>query len=639
MFKANKRWKKLNKLLFCALLTCLVIVLKSNIVNATTVSATNQKSDEFQKWEQLSEEEKSKTIQPMLFNHSNINMTDPMNWKVSRFNAVLKAGALQSSYCIDKSTIIVKNQQKVGSCWAFVFSSMFETTAYKNNNTQNEYSPEHIDYSVANLFGTNVGDGGNYYLATAYNALLNGPVFESDFPFNQVYNTRLYSRYNNYLKPIENVELDENARGTAKNIIIFPEIYKEYSNNQVIYTSGTNTYTSAELQEIRNEIKQHIINNGAIGAYLYSDMGTTASGTIQSTENFFNATTNAYYCNDSEKIANHAVTIVGWDDNYSRNNFNTNHKPIHDGAYIVLNSWGDDVLDDGFFYVSYDDICIEQGVFGIEDAEEYEEDCTEKYNNIYCYDELGESSALNYSSNIGYMSNVFNRIELENNEKEELKAVGVYLWNSEGIEVYICKDGTNNINNATKIASYVGNNSLKPGFHILELESGIKINSDQFSIIVKYISNSFSYPATAAIECNYRTVGFTDVENYYDAATSEAGESFYSNDGRNWTDLYYLQDADTGLTYKDSNACIRAYTKIVEGQYEYEKGDINKDGNINITDGLALKRYVLDVLLGNSNENTLTDEDMFYRDMDENTYIDVTDVLLLKRKILDEISN
>jgi len=40
--------------------------------------------------------------------------------------------------------------------------------------------------------------------------------------------------------------------------------------------------------------------------------------------------------------ASHGVTIVGWDDNYSRENFNEGHQPEYDGAWLVKNSWGSD---------------------------------------------------------------------------------------------------------------------------------------------------------------------------------------------------------------------------------------------------------------------------------------------------------
>ena len=43
--------------------------------------------------------------------------------------------------------------------------------------------------------------------------------------------------------------------------------------------------------------------------------------------------------------ANHAVTIVGYDDNYPKENFLEGHQPEEDGAFLVKNSWGSEEED------------------------------------------------------------------------------------------------------------------------------------------------------------------------------------------------------------------------------------------------------------------------------------------------------
>lgn len=66
-----------------------------------------------------------------------------------------------------------------------------------------------------------------------------------------------------------------------------------------------------------------------------------------------NYSTSSYYCRKSGEVYNHVVTLVGWDDSYSSENFST--MPPRDGAWIAKNSWGTGWGDEGFFYISYCD--------------------------------------------------------------------------------------------------------------------------------------------------------------------------------------------------------------------------------------------------------------------------------------------
>ena len=59
-----------------------------------------------------------------------------------------------------------------------------------------------------------------------------------------------------------------------------------------------------------------------------------------------------------DRAANHAVSIVGWDDQFSREDFVSwdGRKPSRDGAWIIKNSYGENYgSDGGYTFISYDD--------------------------------------------------------------------------------------------------------------------------------------------------------------------------------------------------------------------------------------------------------------------------------------------
>ena len=82
----------------------------------------------------------------------------------------------------------------------------------------------------------------------------------------------------------------------------------------------------------------------------------------------------AHYTSESAAL-NHAVTVVGWDDAYSKENFLEGKQPPADGAWLVKNSWGagsedspnwgdwgidedGDGVGDGCFWLSYYDMSL-----------------------------------------------------------------------------------------------------------------------------------------------------------------------------------------------------------------------------------------------------------------------------------------
>ena len=92
--------------------------------------------------------------------------------------------------------------------------------------------------------------------------------------------------------------------------------------------------------------KEALVNYGALTIFVSGANGGLAP--------YYNENTSAQYFNDGD--GNHFVTLVGWNDTFSKDNFLIT--PPGDGAWICKNSWGSDWGDNGYFYVSYYDTSL-----------------------------------------------------------------------------------------------------------------------------------------------------------------------------------------------------------------------------------------------------------------------------------------
>ena len=525
----------------------MIILSFATISNATDESnfAIPEKSQEFEEWEKLSEEEKANTVQP---SYSTIRIQESV--KKSKYNDIISSkqgNSLASNYRINGLT--VKDQQKSGLCWAFSFSSMLEGTGNKK-----VYSPAYLDYVVCNRYNKRQGDGANARIALSSSASGKYPVLEKNMPFNSVYDETKNDKSTFYLTPINQL-----PEGTLKKPIdaritdatYFASIDKKVDVNGKV----TCINTSDEVTATRTLIKEHIQNNGPITATIYMDIGMDAQGNILSPEGYFNNDTGAFFCNNSGKLANHAVTIVGWDDHYAVTNFNEKNRPTNSGAYIVLNSYGEEVGDQGYIYVSYEDFFIEQDMVGIDQLEEYETEEDITYETMYQYDELGANLEIFLAKNDSeslLAANIFTR---DQSKTEYLTEVGIALLATQGIEVYV-NNVDSDLTHLRQVA--VETDHITPGYHIIKLSSPVKLKGDQFAVVVKYTNKQDG--SRIPIEANWKDSGISSASSFYDTAKSNEKESYVSLDGgKTWSDLYnYKLSKD--VTLKNTNTCIKAYT-------------------------------------------------------------------------------
>lgn len=100
------------------------------------------------------------------------------------------------------------------------------------------------------------------------------------------------------------------------------------------------------------------------------------------------------------KSPNHDSVIVGWDDDYPKENFNMELEG--DGAFICTNSWGENFGDQGYFYVSYYDTNI-----GVHNIVYTGIEPTDNYDNIYQSDLCGWVGQIGYGEDTAWFANAY----------------------------------------------------------------------------------------------------------------------------------------------------------------------------------------------------------------------------------------
>lgn len=507
-----------------------MLLLSIPIFAFASIEVGEEYSPLYLKWEKLSEEEKEKSVMPFPY-----IISWERNIKNHTSLFALKAVASASRYSLaDDIDIPVKNQMGTEECWAFTANTLLETNLKLRNNETMDFSERYLDYATSRTFlgneinesgfGREVGEGGNVSIALPFYVSGKGPILEEEMPFENNENKIALSEIEGK-EPVKKINSYK----------MFPTLYKTRNGNQTIYTNGGDiTYTTSEVNEIRNEIKEHIVKYGAVSAVTFGDASNTY-GFSQTNGNRV-----SYYCDDDSKIINHQVTIVGWDDNYAISNFNSNHRPTKPGAYIVLNSWGENWGENGYYYVSYEDVWIEAGVYGIEEIVDI------NYDNIYQHDEYGLSSVVNTSNNVKvvYGANVFERDSTQN---ERVTEIGLFAFENMTCEIYINPNNGNlNKNELVKVTNNI--KTIHPGYQAIPLDIPIALTGDNFVVAVKYISET-----EARIPIEYRMSG-----GFWENVTSNLGESFWSLDMNLWSDLI-----SSGVN--NANICIKAFTEEYEG--------------------------------------------------------------------------
>ncbi len=394
----------------------------------------------------------------------------------------------------------VRDQNPWGACWTFAFLGLMEYSLVQQGLADAEsvnLSEHHLAYFTYHT-GYDVLDNANddtiesnpqsYYLQTGGNdyraalRLMNwqGAAEEAQYPY-----------------PNDKNLPEGYSRNSAQDSFA---ILKRCS----FYPAKAN---DAETRQI---VKNLILENGCVSWSYFND------------NKFLNYSTGAYY-NNERTGTNHAIIVVGWDDDYAKENFNTDTMPEENGAWIVRNSWGSKWQKDGYFYISYEDISLGSGnavcVAQAERAGKYD-------NNYFHSNSIGMKQYGKYKK----IAQIY-QAKSPDAVKEQLAAVS-FMIGSAGvdyqIQVYknpkldegVVKDPESG---TPMLESPVTGTVPYAGVYTAELPDPVEFDADDYMAIV------IEFPETPAFmycdsdyTANVSSEGSCSAKN-----TVEAGESLY----------------------------------------------------------------------------------------------------------------
>ena len=434
----------------------------------------------------------------------------------------------------------VKAQGWMGSCWTFgmtgaLESALLKATGLKIDLSENNMQDTMIKYSI---YGeTEMVEGAINTLAASYLLSWFGAFTEDLDSYDEM----------GKISPVITTTQDIHVQD-----VIF------IANDEV--PNGT-------------KLKEAIMKYGSINVNYYGQ------SQYDEVSLYYNTETYAQYV-DVPTPQNHAVTVVGWDDNFPKEKFLST--PPGDGAWIVKNSWGPAWGENGYLYVSYYDQSFVQcgpgELNGHATAVILEN--TVPYNKNYQYVVAWDGSFLPGAETVSYM-NVFEALD-----DDLIAAVGTFF--QEGgdnytVEIYV--------NDELKLTQ----NGVTPyiGYHTIKLNEYIPVKEgDVFKAVI-----------------TTKNIPFMKLENMRTHYTSNI--SFVSIDGAPWIDSYYegviavlkVYTVDEDVKQNTTLVAPNRTIGVNDAIYGYDYQFILKDEN-----GTALANKEVQVSFNGKNPTVTTDD-------------------------------
>lgn len=437
---------------------------------------------------------------------------------------ILKGDELPSSYDARDDGIITPVEYQIGgTCWAHAGVAVIETAYLKKYGTTYDLSEYHTAWFGKNSYyegqtaSANDGvtktdvigvlnDGGNMGDVNRAMGNFSGGVLESRYPF----------QTEDHSNCLEDTELIEVMKETFT-------YDTRYQHDVVLESIKSINYDISAL-------KQALLDYGAVqisyfsddAYYNYREVGLRGWYVGEYQEDFQVA-----FYHPTMSDTNHAVTLVGWDDSFSRENFGT-YKPEGDGAWLVKNSWSTDWGNDGYFWISYEDKSIQTWpsyVVEVGDVDEYDD--------VYLYDGIGYYGSANGCSAAANIFTARNDIYLSK----------------------ISYGSTRDRDYTLRIYKNIPENATDPTAGTLVFEQSGKTNNEKYIFLEGDVKLNAGERFSVVLDISSVLCEGTSANT-----TCERGDSFYYKNG-SWVDA-----ADTSY----GNPCIRAVGKLIEESDTYK---------------------------------------------------------------------
>lgn len=475
-------------------------------------------------------------------------------------------GALPSAYSNRTLATPVRNQL-FNTCWAYASTAVLEIAANKAGIYNEFLSPMHMNYwARTREDGTgwqrDHTAGGYPYIAMGYLTSYSGAVKESDFP--------------------QSASVDD---------------YDTFGKDLPGFLGASSLiYLKAED---RDTVKTAIYEYGA------------AVGNFNYESQYFNFTNSSYNCDyeglTTAQLHGHAVAIVGWDDEYSRENFNENHRPDTDGAWLCKNSWGEGWSNDnGYFWISYEDEYLFDSRFGpsytIAGLEQFDESSKLYQNEVYGstiefdYIDDNPSEIVEKNKQLTYVNifdfkkgyNELDKIIFETTSSGSAYELSYIPVDLNGVPV---EDESKWTTLDTGIIDY-------QGYVCIDIDNlTVPRGKGGIGVTIKQTENSTGMSIGAG---EWLTVGSGRSAFIPESKYGDCYVIGYTEHPRDLMDLYYRWFDDTiGGTF-----VIKAVTNKVDIM-----GDVDMDGEVTILDVTKIQRRIADIETFSEYQEKLADYD------------------------------